>query len=74
MTPQAEQLVWHMQHKGAITSAQAYDEYGIFRTASRMHEIRKAGYKVVKVMKKGKNRFGSDCRYAEYSLLKEEEA
>ena len=49
-------------------NTKAYEKYGIFRTASRMHEIRKAGIGIHTTLKTGKNRFGVDCRYAEYSL------
>ena len=68
MTPQAQQLYEHMKTHGTVTQLEAYDLYGIFRTASRMYEMRKAGIPVVKTMKKGKNRYGGECKYAEYRL------
>lgn len=68
LSPQARTLYDHMTEHGAITSAEAYEMYGIFRTASRMHEIRTAGIGIHTTMKTGKNRFGVDCRFAEYSL------
>ena len=43
LSPQAQTLYDYMNCHGSITSAEAYEKYGIFRTASRMHEIRKAG-------------------------------
>ena len=67
-SPQARTLYDHMTEQGSITSAEAYEKYCIFRTASRMHEIRTAGIGIKTTMKTGKNRFGVDCRYAEYSL------
>lgn len=68
LSPQARTLYDHMTEHGAITGAEAYEKYSIFRTASRMHEIRKAGIGIHTTMKTGKNRFGVDCRFAEYSL------
>ena len=68
LSPQARTLYDHMTEHGSITSAEAYEKYGIFRTASRIHEIRKAGIGIKTTMKTGKNRFGVDCHYAEYSL------
>lgn len=71
MTPQAQQLYEHMQTHGSVTQMQAYDLYGIFRTASRMFELRKAGIPVIKTMKKGRNRYGVEVHYAEYRLGEE---
>lgn len=68
MTPQAEQLYEHLKTRGTLTQIEAYEEYACFRVASRIHEMRKAGIPIVKTMKTGKNRYGVDCRYAEYRL------
>lgn len=56
MSPQTEVLYEHMK------------KYGIFRAASRIHEMRKAGIPVDSTLKTGKNRYGIDVRYAEYRL------
>lgn len=68
MTPQAQQLYEHMKTHGSITQIEAYENYRCFRAASRIHEMRKEGIPVVKEMKTGKNRYGVECRYAEYRL------
>lgn len=68
MTPQAEQLLEHMKKHGTLTQIEAYEQYGCFRLASRIHEIRMAGIGIESELKKGKNRYGVDCRYAEYRL------
>lgn len=68
MTPQAEQLYEHLKTRETLTQIEAYEEYGCFRVASRIHEMKKAGIPIVKTMKTGKNRYGVDCRYAEYRL------
>ena len=71
MTPQAEQLYEHLKTCGSLTQIEAYEEYGCFRVASRIHEMKKAGIPIVKTMKTGKNRYGVECRYAEYRLGEE---
>lgn len=68
MTPQAQQMFEHLKTRGSLTQIEAYEEYGCFRVASRIHEMKKAGIPIVKTMKTGKNRYGVECRYAEYRL------
>lgn len=68
MTPQAQIIYDHMDHNGSITQLEAYELYGITRVASRIHELREQGIGIVKSMRTGRNRFGVNCRYAEYRL------
>lgn len=68
MTPQAQIIYDHMDHNGSITQLEAYELYGITRVASRIHELRMEGIGIVKSMRTGQNRFGVNCRYAEYRL------
>ena len=68
MTPQAQELYQHMVDHGTLTQIEAYEQYGCFRLASRIHEMKKDGIRIKKVLKKGTNRYGIECRYAEYSL------
>jgi hypothetical protein len=68
MTPQEKMLYDHMVKHGSITQAEAYEQYGITRTASRIHAMRTRGIGIVKSMRSGKNRFGVDVRYAVYRL------
>jgi hypothetical protein len=68
MTPQTEVLYEHLKKYGTVTQIEAFEKYGIFRAASRIHEMRKAGIAVDSTLKTGKNRYGVDVRYAEYRL------
>lgn len=68
MTPQEKMLYDHMVEHGSITQAEAYENYGITRTASRIHAMRTRGIGIVKSMRTGKNRFGQNVRYAVYRL------
>lgn len=57
-----------MEDYGSITSAEAIAEYGIFRLASRISDLRKIGIPIEKQTVKGKNRYGEPISYAKYSL------
>ena len=68
LSPNARMIYDHIAKHGSITSTEAYEKYGIYRAASRIHEIRKAGIGIHTERKKGKNRFGVDTRFAEYTF------
>lgn len=65
---QAEKIVRHMEEFGSITPLDALQEYGIMRLASRICDIKKAGFDVVKEIETNKNRYGEPVRYARYRL------
>ena len=69
---QTERIVRHLELFGTITSAEAMGEYGIYRLASRISDLKKMGYDIEKETIKGKNRFGEPTHFARYSLRKEE--
>lgn len=73
MTQQAKVLYEHMQKFGTLTQIEAYENYGCFRLASRICEMKKEGIPIEKTLKYGKNRYGIDVRFAEYRI-KEAEA
>lgn len=55
------------------SAREAEDELGVMRLASRICDLRKAGYKIRKENAKGRNRYGKKTTFARYSLIKEEE-
>lgn len=65
---QCDRIIRHLKDFGSITSKEAYDEYGIMRLASRITDLRKAGYEIDTETKTGKNRYGETTRYAVYRL------
>lgn len=66
MMTQNERIERHLKLFGKITSAEAMQEYGIMRLASRIHELKKMGLPIEKEMRKSMNRFGEPVTYAEY--------
>lgn len=65
---QCERVLRHMRDYGSITSAEAITEYGIYRLASRISDLKKQGVPVEKEMISGKNRYGEPTSFARYSL------
>lgn len=57
----------HLAMFGSITAAEAMQEYGIMRLASRIHELKRDGVAIVKETRKAKNRFGEPVSFAVYS-------
>lgn len=69
---QNEKIVRHLELFGSITPMEAIKDYGIMRFASRISDLKKAGYIIITTMVEGYNRLGEKTRYAEYRLEKEE--
>ena len=65
---QCEQDIRHMEESGSITSLEAMQEYGIMRLASRITDLKKAGYPIRREMVSRKNRYGETVSFARYSL------
>lgn len=70
---QSERILDHMKKHGSITAIEALNEYGVFRLASRISDLKKEGYDIERRFVRSKNRFGEPVAYAEYSLIKEED-
>ena len=65
---QCEKVLEFMKTHGSITARQAY-HMGIMRLASRISDLRTAGYKIKTEDVKVKNRDGSHSYIAKYSFL-----
>ena len=65
---QKERILRHLEDYGSITSLEAVNEYGIMRLASRINDLKKDGYPIVKKMERGKNRYEEPTSYARYSI------
>ena len=68
---QADRIMRHLREYGSITQLEAMQEYGVYRLASRISDLRKAGIKIKRDMVKGKNRYGEATCFAEYRLLED---
>lgn len=68
MKNQCERILKYLSDFGSITSAEAMTDLGVMRLASRINDLRKEGYPIVREMEHGKNRYGEKTSYARYRL------
>lgn len=68
---QNEMILKHLEEVGSIEPMTALQEYGIMRLASRIADLKKQGYAIVKETVKHTNRFGEIVHYARYKFLEE---
>lgn len=69
---QCERIMRHLQEVGSITSAEAMAEYGIYRLASRISDLKQLGVPIQKEMVSSKNRYGEPTYFARYSLAEKD--
>jgi hypothetical protein len=60
---QSLRIIGYMNSGRGITSMQALEKFGCFRLASRIHELRKMGYRITKT-----NVIRNKKQVAQYSL------
>lgn len=65
---QGQRILRHLEDYQTITSAEAMNEYGIMRLASRINDLRRQGYPIKTEMVKGRNRYDEETRYARYRM------
>ena len=65
---QCQRILRHLDDFGTITSREAMLEYGIYRLASRISDLKKQGYKFDVTFESKKNRYGEPTSYAVYRL------
>lgn len=70
---QTERILEYMRDFGSITTVQAFQDLGVTRLASRIHDLRDHGYCITREMAKAKNRYGETVRFARYSLENDSE-
>lgn len=65
---QSERILRHLEEVGPITQAEALQEYGIMRLASRISDLKKLDYPIGREMIHTINRYGEHVSYARYHL------
>lgn len=65
---QCEKIMSYMQEYGSITQLDALREFGCFRLASRVNDLRRNGIKIKTEMVRAKNRYGEPISFARYTL------
>ena len=59
-------ILIHLQTVGSITPGQALEEYGVFRLAARIKELKDIGVPITSEKVARKNRFGKVVRFTRY--------
>lgn len=67
-TTQCEKILKYMEREGSITPLDALREFNCMRLASRITDLKRAGFTIHKEMETKKNRDGDSVRYARYRL------
>ena len=65
---QCDRIVMYMQEYGSISTLEAFNDLGVARLASRIHDLKDRGYDIKSETKTGKNRFGETTSYKVYRL------
>lgn len=65
---QCSKILAYIEREGSITPLDALREFGCMRLASRITDLKKAGFVISKEMETAKNRDGEPVRYARYRL------
>ena len=67
---QCDRVLEYIKIHGSITSLEAIEQIGVARLASRICDLKKAGWNIEKKNETGVNRNGKKTRYARYSIAK----
>ena len=65
---QCEKIVEYIKENGSITTMEAFNELGITRLASRIHDLQREGFDIEREVIRGKNRYGESIHYMRYSF------
>lgn len=65
---QNERILRHLCDHGSITTLEAMQEYGVMRLASRIHDLRSAGFDIKGETVAAKNRYGEPTRFSRYYI------
>ena len=65
---QTERILKYINDFGSITSLQAMQDLGVMRLASRITDLKQAGYEIDSEYVHSKNRYGEPMKYKRYYL------
>lgn len=65
---QNDRLLAYLKRHGQINPLEAWQHIGVYRLAARCHDLKCAGHKITKETVAVRNRFGEECRVAQYRL------
>ena len=68
MNTQTKRVLAYMVVNGTINPLESWREIGVYRLASRIHDLIKAGYPVKKAWLEMKNKYGEKVRVRQYFM------
>lgn len=70
-TAQWKRILHYMVRFGSISTLEAFNDLGVTRLASRIHDLKRRGYKITSETQTGTNRFGETVHYKVYKLIED---
>lgn len=68
---QTEAILWHLEHRGYITTFTAFRKYGCTRLSAKIFDLRRKGYNISSKPVTKTNRYGLTCTFYNYYLKKD---
>jgi hypothetical protein len=65
---QCKRILRYMQVFGSISTREAFNDLGVARLASRIHDLKEQGIAISGKMETTKNRYGESVSYKRYRL------
>jgi hypothetical protein len=65
---QCKRILRYMQVFGSISTREAFNDLGVTRLASRIHDLKEQGIAISGKMETTKNRYGESVSYKRYRL------
>ena len=65
---QCQRIIDYMRQFGSISTLEAFNDLGVARLASRIHDLKGQGYDIISETKTSKNRYGESVSFKEYRL------
>ena len=69
---QCNRILDYMRQFGSISTLEAFNDLGVARLASRIHDLKRQGYNIISEIKTSKNRYGENTSFKVYRLAEEE--
>ena len=69
---QCQRIIDYMHQFGSISTLEAFNDLGVARLASRIHDLKGQGYNIISEIKTSKNRYGETTYFKVYRLAEEE--
>ncbi len=70
---QCQRILDYMMQFGSISTLEAFNDLGVARLASRIHDLKDQGYNIVSETKSSRNRYGEKTYFKVYRLAEEKE-